>query len=120
MTSTFRIAAALVFAVGVAATGAHADPTLGWSDLHDGGAGLGDEAISVVFDPAGHVISAGIHDPGDGYTDLIIRKHHRDTGEPIWTFTYADPVGNDLAISEILLDHRGDVLVAGYLSACDS
>jgi len=120
MTSTRPLAASLVLVVGLATAGAHADPTLGWSDLYDGGAGLGDEAIAVVFDSDGHVISAGIHDPGEGYSDLIIRKHHRDTGEPIWTFTYADPVGNDLAVSEIMLDHRGDVLVAGYLSACDS
>ncbi len=116
----FSRIALLALLVGLVAVGSQAEPTLGWSDLHDGGAALNDEAIAVVFTADGHLVSAGMHDPGEGYTDLLVRKHDRDTGEPIWTFTYADPSGNDLAISEIMLDHRGDILIAGYLSACDS
>ncbi|MEZ4389423.1 MAG: hypothetical protein R3D98_17920 [Candidatus Krumholzibacteriia bacterium] len=110
----------LVLLVGLMAGGARAEVTLGWSDLHDGGASLNDEGMSVAFTPDGNVVSAGMHDLGNGYTDMLVRKHDRATGEPIWTFTYADPVGNDVAVSEIMVDQRGDILVAGYLSACDS
>ena len=105
----------------LAAVSARADtPTFGWSDIHDGGAGLNDDAVAVVFAADGHPIVGAVHDTGSGYTDRLIRKLDRQTGEPIWTFTYADPVGNDMALSELVLDHRGDLLVAGYLSACDS
>jgi len=99
---------------------AWAVPTLSWSDIHDGGADLNDEMTSVIFTNDGHVVTGGMHDTGSGYTDLLIRKHDQSTGDVIWTCTYADPAGNDMALSELILDHRGDVLVAGYLSACDS
>ena len=115
-----RILVAMVAVLALSVLPAQAEFSLGWSDLHDGGAGLTDEGVAVLFAPDGHVITGGVHDTGSGYTDILVRKHDRATGEPIWTFTYADPVGNDMAISELVLDHRGDVLIAGYLSACDS
>ena len=31
-----------------------------------------------------------------------------------------DPDGNDMELTDMVLDHRGDLLVAGYLSSCDS
>lgn len=110
----------LVAVVMLAAAPVLAQPTLGWSDLHDGGADLNDDLVDVVFTADGHVITAGVHETMSGYADILVRKHDPETGEPVWTFSYADPIGNDMAVSEVLIDHRGDVLIAGYLSACDS
>ncbi|MBD3219668.1 hypothetical protein GF314_00375 [bacterium] len=115
-----RILPGLVAALVLLALPAFAEPTMGWSELYDGGADLNDGGHDVVFTPDGHVVTASVQDTGSGYTDILLRKHDRETGEPLWTYTYADPIGNDMAISEILVDHRGDVLIAGYLSACDS
>ena len=28
--------------------------------------------------------------------------------------------GNDMALADMVLDHRGDIMIAGYLSSCDS
>lgn len=111
------LATAWVLALAMAA---QAEPTLSWSDLHDGGASLNDEMECVLFTPTGHVISGGMHDTGSGHTDLLIRKHDPATGEAIWTFSYAHASGNDMVVSELILDHRGDVMVAGYMSSCDS
>jgi len=110
-------ALACVLALGTVALAA---PTLSWSDLHDGGANLNDELTSVIFTPDGNVVSGGMHDPGNGHADIFVRKHDRATGEVIWEYSYAHPTGNDMVVSELILDHRGDIMVAGYLSSCDS
>ena len=116
-----RILVSLTLLAGLIATAAIAEePTLGWSILHDGGAALTDENVVVLLDADGNVITGGIHDTGTDYTDLLVRKLDAVDGTPIWTFTYADPMGNDMALTDLVLDHRGDVLIAGYLSACDS
>jgi hypothetical protein len=112
--------ALLVLALLVLSLPVLAEPSMGWSELYDGGADLNDDGRDVVFTPDGHVVTAGVQDTGSGYTDILVRKHDRETGEPLWIYTYADPIGNDMAISEVVVDHRGDVLIAGYLSACDS
>lgn len=115
---TAALAVATLFLVPTAAMAF--SPTLGWSDLHDGGAGQIDDGYVALTDPAGDAIIGGVRTPVGGFGDILIRKLDRVTGEPAWTFLYVDPAGNDMALADMVLDHRGDVLVAGYLSSCDS
>jgi len=114
-----RSALLVLAAVALAVAAPAQEPTLAWSELHDGGAALADDGYSAVVDPDGHPVIGGVR-TADEFGDLLVRKLDRDSGQPLWTFVYTDPGGNDLALAEICLDHRGDVLVAGYLSACDS
>jgi hypothetical protein len=111
----FLVLAALALATAAPAQ----DPTLTWSEVHDGGAALADDGYSVVVDADGHPVVGGVRTANE-FGELLVRKLDRDTGQPLWSHVHADPEGNDLALAEICLDHRGDVLVAGYLSACDS
>ncbi len=105
--------------LALAAAAPAQEPTLAWSELHDGGAALADDGYSVVLDPQGHPVIGGVRTASE-FGDLLLRKLDRTSGQPLWTYVYTDPGGNDMALAEICLDHRGDVLVAGYLSACDS
>jgi hypothetical protein len=118
MTRSFSAFLAIA-ALALAAAAPAQEPTLAWSDLHDGGAALTDDGFAVVVDPDGHPILGGVHTPAGGSADILVRKLDRQTGQPLWTFVYQDPDGNDMALADLLLDHRGDLLVAGYLSACD-
>jgi len=108
---------ALTLAPAVAAA---ASPDLGWSDLHDGGANQIDDGWVALADTDGNAIIGGIRTAPEGFGDILVRKLDRTTGEPIWTYLYEDPAGNDMALADMVLDHRGDIMIAGYLSSCDS
>jgi hypothetical protein len=95
-------------------------PELGWSDLHDGGAQLIDDGYVALTDGDGNAVIAGVRTVPGGQADLFLRKLDRLTGEALWTYTYAEPAGNDMAVADMVIDHRGDIMVAGYLSSCDS
>jgi hypothetical protein len=109
--------ATLTLAPGPAAAGA---PELGWSDLHDGGAQLIDDGYVALTDAAGNAVIAGVRTVAGGNADLLVRKLDRLTGELMWSYAYAEPAGNDMAVADMVIDHRGDILIAGYLSSCDS
>lgn len=95
-------------------------PTLGWSDLHDGGANLIDDGFVALTDQEGNAIVAGIHTALGGFNDIFVRKLGRADGQPLWSYSYSAPVDSDMAVVDLVIDHRGDILVAGYLSSCDS
>ena len=97
-----------------------ASPDLGWSDLHDGGANQIDDGYVALADTDGNAIIGGIRTAPEGFGDILVRKLDRVAGDPVWTFIYEDPAGNDMALADMVLDHRGDIMVAGYLSSCDS
>ena len=107
-------------ALVTAAVAAADEPTLVWSNLLDGGASQTDDGQSVLVGPGGHPIVGGIRTGAHGYADISVQMLDRDTGQPLWTFLHHNSDGFDLALADLALDHRGDVLVAGYLSACDS
>ncbi len=120
--SRIRLAAPLaVVALSLVATAALAGgPTLSWSDLHDGGASAIDDGYVALTDPQGNAIIGGVRTPLGGFGDIFIRKMSGADGSPMWSVVYADPAGNDMELADIVIDHRGDLLVAGYLSSCDS
>lgn len=95
------------------------DPVLQWSDLYDGGAGQHDEGIVALFAQDGHPIVGGVRTAASGRLQILIRKLDRSDASPLWTHVFGDPDGNDLFMADMVLDHRGDLLVAGYLAACD-
>jgi hypothetical protein len=95
-------------------------PTLGWSDLHDGGANLVDDGFVALTDPDGNAIVGGVHTTPDGFNDIFVRKLARESGLAAWTFVHAADGDNDMAVADMVIDHRGDIMVAGYLSSCDS
>jgi hypothetical protein len=108
-----------LLALLTAAAGAQ-EPALGWSDIHDGGAGLLDDGVAVLAASDGSVLVGGMRTDPDGPADILIRKLDSTDGSVFWTYEYIDPDGNDMELTDMVLDHRGDLLVAGYLSACDS
>ncbi len=98
---------------------AAADPPLLWSDLHDGGAGQLDEGIAVVMSAGGHPVVGGVRTTAGGRADILLRKLDRANGGELWRRAYSDPGGSDMILADMVADHRGDLLVAGYLSDCD-
>lgn len=113
------LAALLLVAVQLPSTAAGQEPVLLWYDVHDGGANQIDEGIAVLTDPAGHAIVGGFRTTPGGRSEIFVRKLDRRDGTPAWTFTFADPEAGDLILADMVSDHRGDLLVAGYLSDCD-
>ena len=63
---------------------------------------------------------AGIHTTLDGFNDIYVRKLGRADGLLDWSYAHTAEGDNDMAIADMVVDHRGDILVAGYLSSCDS
>jgi len=122
MSTSRRIAAVLaVAAVSFAPTTLLAGgPELGWSNLHDGGANLVDDGFVALTDAEGNAVIGGVRTSPGGYGDIYIRKMGRTDGLVDWTFVYSAASGNDMALADMVIDHRGDIMVAGYLSSCDS
>ncbi len=122
MSISRHIAAVLaVAAVSLAPTAVLAGgPELGWSDLHDGGANLIDDGYVALTDTDGNAIVGGVRTALGGAGNLYIRKLGRADGLTDWTYEYAAPGGNDMALADMVIDHRGDIMVAGYVSNCES
>jgi len=115
------VVAALVvlvpFSLGVAAY-AQAEPVLEWSDLYDGGANLTDLGTAALADPEGNVIVAGESGDGIAGSDMLIRKLARETRETIWTRRVPFIDTNDMALSGMVWDPAGNILVGGYSRGC--
>lgn len=94
------------------------EPPLVWSDLYDGGVGQHDEGVAVLFAADGHPVVGGVRTAAGGQLQILIRKLDRQDGAALWTRISSDPNANNLHLTDMLLDHRGDLLVAGYLSSC--
>jgi hypothetical protein len=94
------------------------EPSMAWHEAYDGGAGQQDEGMIVLFAADGHPIVGGMRTPAGGRSEIFMRKLDRTDGSALWTHIASDPLGNDLLLSDMLLDHRGDLMVAGYLSDC--
>lgn len=95
-----------------------ADPTLLWSDAYDGGGLYDDFGDHVTVAPDGHVVVAGSsHDGIDG-SDMLVRKLHRDTGAELWSRRIPAFDTSDMAVSSVLWDGGGDLLVGGHILGC--
>ncbi len=97
---------------------ASGDPALEWDDLYDGGALYIDIGTAALADADGHLIVGGESADGDGGADMLIRKLHRDTGAALWNRRVSSGEENDVALTGMLWDGSGDLLVAGYIRAC--
>ncbi len=119
MSILLRAVAGLGAAALILNLAAAQEPSLGWSILHDGGANQNDEGVAVLFAADGHPVVGGMRTATGSRSDILVRKLDRNDGSVLWTHVYADPQDNNMVLADLVLDHRGDLLVAGYLSACD-
>jgi hypothetical protein len=95
-----------------------ADPTEEWALTHDGGGSYTDEGSTAVVDLDGNLIVAGESHDGVGGTDMLVMKLDRLDHHVVWQHREAAADGNDMAVSRIVLDGGGDVLVGGYVRGC--
>lgn len=97
---------------------ARANPSLEWSDMYDGGTRYLDYATSAVCDPQGNLVVGGESADGVDGIDMLIRKLSRVDGSNLWTTRWTAFDTNDMALSGLVLDPFGDVLVGGYIRGC--
>jgi hypothetical protein len=101
------------------ATAAASDPLHAWTETYDGGGAYLDDVTAALTDADGHLIIAGESFDGVGGSDMLIRKLDRlDHGE-IWQQRVPSFDTNDMAVSEMVCDPEGNVLVAGYIRGCE-
>lgn len=103
----------------LAATPGLADPNLEWSELYDGGGNYLDVGTAALCDPDGNLVVAGESADGIDGTDMLIRKLERGTGESLWSERYSAFDGNDMALTDMIWDPSGDLLIAGYIRGCE-
>jgi hypothetical protein len=95
-----------------------ADPALEWTDTFDGGAAYVDDGTTALADPAGHLVIGGESYDGVTGSDMLVRKLHRDTKAPLWSTRYPAFDGSDMALTDMVWDGFGDILVGGYVRGC--
>ena len=113
-----RMIAILILAAATLSAPALAAPVLEWSDLYDGGANLTDLATAILADPEGNVIIGGESGDGIAGVDWLIRKLARETHATVWTRRVPFIDTNDMALSGMVWDGSGDILVGGYSRGC--
>jgi len=119
----FRLRAATM-ALTLAVTGlllggaALADPSLVWTDQHDGGANYIDDGFCLLVDPDGHLVVGGESTDPAGGVDMYIRKLDRTDGHELWSTRYIAYDDKDVAICEMTWDTVGQLLVAGFIRGC--
>ena len=113
------VAMLLAGAVLMSASAGAQEPTLLWVDVHDGGGNQIDEGVAVLTDAAGHPIVGGYRTTPGGRAEIFVRKLAHPDGAELWSYALGNPDGQDLILADMVMDHRGDLLVAGYLSDCD-
>lgn len=108
----------LILSGAVASGVAGADPTIVWTDQHDGGADYLDDGYRLLVDPAGNLVVGGeSSDPIEGI-DMYIRKLDRLDGSEMWSRRVEGYDSKDMALSEMTWDSVGQLLVAGYIRGC--
>jgi hypothetical protein len=114
------LAALAITLLAVALPGgpALAEPVLEWSDLYDGGANLSDLGTAVLADAEGNVIVGGESGDGVAGVDWLIRKLSRSTHAALWTRRVPFIDVNDMALSGMVWDGKGNILAAGYSRGC--
>ncbi len=97
-----------------------ADPAYQWSDLYDGGGHYVDYGTAALIDADGDLYVGGECNDGQDGSDMLIRKLDRDSGTTLWTASYSAFDGNDMALSGMVWDGFGSLLVGGYIRGCDT
>ena len=119
MRVTLTLAASCIAATLIAGTAAIADASLEWSELYDGGGSYLDVGTAALCDPDGNLVVAGESADGIDGTDMLIRKLDRDSAEALWSERYSAFDGNDMALTGMIWDPSGDLLIAGYIRGCE-
>lgn len=94
------------------------EPALQWADRHDGGAQFNDDGYCVLADQAGNAVVAGESADGVGGIDLAVRKLDRADGHEIWQTRYQGYDDKDVAVTDMVWDSAGQLIVAGYIRGC--
>ena len=95
-----------------------AQPIYQWTNTYDGGAAYLDENNVALTDPAGHLVVGGESYDGIDGSDMLIRKLDRLTQVPLWSVRYPAFDGNDMALTDMVWDGFGNIVVAGYIRGC--
>jgi hypothetical protein len=95
-----------------------ADPSHQWTETYDGGAAYVDDNTVSLVDSSGNLILGGESYDGIDGSDMLIRKLDRHSREALWSTRYPAFDGNDMALTDMVLDNEGNVLVAGYVRGC--
>jgi hypothetical protein len=119
MRGSLTVATSCILASLVAATAGLADVSLEWSELYDGGGSYLDVGTAALCDPYGNLVVAGESADGIDGTDMLIRKLERDSAETLWSERYSAFDGNDMALTDMIWDPSGDLLIAGYIRGCE-
>jgi hypothetical protein len=114
VTLTFALAAAVLWSAGAAL----ADPTLVWTDQHDGGDNFVDDGHCVLTDPQGNLVVAGESSDTLRGIDLYVRKLDRTDGHQLWDARYSGYDDKDVAVTDMTWDSVGQLLVAGFIRGC--
>jgi len=95
-----------------------ADPSLVWTDQHDGGDNFVDDGFCVLTDPQGNLVVGGESSDTLRGIDLYVRKLDRTDGHLLWESRYSGYDDKDVAITDMTWDSVGQLLVAGYIRGC--
>ena len=95
-----------------------AEPDLHWAVTYDGGA-AGDDisTVALAAENGDFVIAGESHDGVDG-ADMLICRFDRETGDISWELRVPAPDGLDMALTGMVWDGNGDLLVGGYVRGC--
>ncbi len=95
----------------------YVDPegTLGWRELFDGPASLGDGANDVAVDPDGNVVVGGHQFSEAGKWDAWVVELGPDHA-PTWLHLHAAEAGGDDVVAGVAIDPAGDVIVVGSVA----
>ena len=119
MKGSLALTTSYTLALLFAAMASFADPSLEWNELYDGGGNHLDVGTAALCDPDGNLVVAGESADGIDGTDMLIRKLERGSSETLWSQRYSAFDGNDMALTDMIWDPSGDLLVAGYIRGCE-
>jgi hypothetical protein len=95
------------------------EPTLRWADHHDGGANATDYGTAaLVLHPSGDLVVGSEARDGFAGSDMLIRRLDRASSGEVWQATWGVAEGNDMALTGLVDDGHGRILVGGYIRGC--
>ena len=113
-----RLAAGAAGFLLLAALPTLAVPTVAWTDQHDGGATFVDDGFCLLEAQDGNLIVGGESSDVIGGSDLFIRKLNRVDGSEIWNVRQEGIDEKDVAITEMVWDSAGQLLVSAFIRGC--
>ena len=106
--------------IGLLPAFAVAEPDQNWVQTYEGGGNYIDDAVATLTDADGNLYIAGVSADGVDGLDVLVCKLAGETGTLVWErrISSADPL-NDMAVSDMVWDGLGDLLVGGYVVGCE-